>query len=140
MTRIKEEEKCEFSSSSHLLTETRNLFLGLRWWKTAPRALPERRGVKSYIWVSAIATPSPSSWIRLRFYPSAEWLCHISHPCLDEVDCCHQLCSTTYCDSPSTCCMSCPHGAVWCHSTGTSLLHHPLPLSVTVLPTTHIES
>lgn len=45
-------------------------FQALWWWKAAPRALP---GGKSYSWVSARATSSPSGWTRLGFYPAPDW-------------------------------------------------------------------
>lgn len=55
-------------------------FLGLRWWKAAPGAVPKGTQVKSCSQVSAMATYSPLGWTRLRFYPAPDRLCDTSHP------------------------------------------------------------
>lgn len=55
-------------------------FLGLRRWKAAPGAVPKGTQAKSCSQVSAMATYSPSGWMRLRFYPAPDQLCDICHP------------------------------------------------------------
>lgn len=91
--------------------QTPGAFLGLWWQKAAPRALPKGTRVKSCSQVLVMATCSCSDWIRLRCYSALYQLCDTCHPPLDETDCHRQLWSTAYCSIPSTCCMSCLHGA-----------------------------
>lgn len=140
MTRIKEEEKCGFSSSPNLLTgpetfswvwDGRRQLLGLcqrgeGWNSTVgcqqlqlPHFRLDQAQVLLFTWMALPHLPALSRWSSLLSAALPHRLLGQSQYLLQVLP---------------------PWSRVLYHSSGTSLLHHPLLLSVTTLPTIHIES
>lgn len=113
------------SPAPDIFQQSPDAFLGLQWWEPTPGALPKWTWVKPCSQGSPMTTCSPSSRIRIRFYPALDWFCNIHYAILEETACHHQLWSPANCAILSTCCMS------WLHGTGLSLcllLHSVIPV------------